>query len=169
MKPVPYSSQSRGIKVGDQTLLEACSPRAHARQYCDRENLENLPEVSMESLDLRESKEGMVELEDDWFHVTSFGHHEDNVECVKEAFESLLRVLATKDRSLKDIVKVVMYVDSMENYAEMNKQYVTYFGLNPPVRVCVAPERLSEGSRLCLISAGREGGDRRPDVESARE
>jgi len=118
-------------------------------------NLENLPDVSLESLDLRESKEGLEELEDGWFQVTSFGRHEDNVECVKEAFDSLLNFLSSQERSLKNILKVKMYVDSMASYAEMNSQYVTYFGLNPPVRVCVAPERLAERCRLCLVSVGR--------------
>ena len=119
------------------------------------ENVENLPDVSLESLDLRELQEGLKELEDGWFRVTSFGNHANNVECVKEAFESLLSFLSSKGRSLQHLVKVVMYVDSMQNYAEMNSQYVTYFGVNPPVRVCVAPERL-EGCRLCLECVGRE-------------
>ena len=32
---------------------------------------------------------------------------------------------------------------------------LTYFGLNPPVRVCVAPERLGEGRRLVLVCRGQ--------------
>ena len=117
--------------------------------------MENLPDVALESLDLSEAREGYEELEDGWFNVTSFGKHEDNRECVREAFQTLLSVLAGEGSSLEKIVKVSMYVDSMENYAEMNSQYVTYFGLNPPVRVCVAPERLGEGRRLVLVCRGQ--------------
>ena len=117
--------------------------------------MENLPDLPLETLDLSEAKEGYEALEDGWFNVTSFGKHEDNRECVKEAFETLLSVLAREGASLEKIVKVLMYVDSMENYAEMNSQYVTYFGLNPPVRVCVAPETLGEGRRLCLVGRGQ--------------
>ena len=117
--------------------------------------MENLPDVALESLDLSEAKEGYEALEDGWFNVTSFGNHEDNRECVKEAFETLLSVLAREESSLEKILKVLMYVDSMENYAEMNSQYITYFGLNPPVRVCVAPERLGEGRRLILVCRGQ--------------
>merc|ERR1719445_70263 len=100
--------------------MEALSPRSYASPYCDLENVENLPDVPLESLDLSETREGYEALEDGWFNVTSFGKHEDNRECVKEAFESLLSFLAREGSSLENIVKVLMYVDSMENYAEMN-------------------------------------------------
>ena len=37
-----------------------------------------------------------------------------------------------------DLIRTKVYIDSMENYAEVNKIYTQQFGLNPPVRVCVA-------------------------------
>ena len=56
--------------------------------------MENLPDLPLETLDLSEAKEGYESLDEGWFNVTSFGKQEDNRECVKEAFESLLSVLA---------------------------------------------------------------------------
>ena len=60
------------------------------------ENEENLPDVSIESLDLTELKEGLVELEGGWFSVTSFGKNSDNVQCVREAFDTLQSLLSSK-------------------------------------------------------------------------
>ncbi|KAK7073490.1 hypothetical protein SK128_019022 [Halocaridina rubra] len=38
---------------------------------------------------------------------------------------------------LRNIVSVKMYVQDMNNYAQLNAQYIQYFSINPPVRVCV--------------------------------
>ena len=146
----------RKKEIDGQNLLEVLSPKAHVSKYFDMENVENLSDVSIESLDLTGLEEGFVDLEGGWFSVTSFGKHSDNVHCVREAFDTLQSLLSGKSRTLRHIAKVVMYIDNMENYAEMNSQYVTYFGLNPPVRVCVAPEVLCEGCRLVLVCVGQE-------------
>ena len=146
----------RKKEIDGQNLLEALSPKAHVSKYFDMENVENLSDVSIESLDLTGLEEGFVDLDGGWFSVTSFGKHSDNVHCVREAFDTLQSLLSGKSRTLRHIAKVVMYIDNMENYAEMNSQYVTYFGLNPPVRVCVAPEVLCEGCRLVLVCVGQE-------------
>ena len=54
---------------------------------------------------------------------------------------------------LSCLVRVSLYVASMEEYPEINRAYTKYFGLNPPVRVCVAlgPESLPKGEEFPLI------------------
>ena len=49
-----------------------------------------------------------------------------------------------------------MYVDSMESYAVMNKKYCSYFGINPPVRVCVgvSADMFPDSCRLVLCGVG---------------
>ena len=95
--------------------------------------------------------------DEDWFSTVTLGRCKDDQGCVTEAFESLKKMLSEQNSSLQDIVKIGMYVDSMESYAAMNKVYVRFWGLNPPVRVCVAVEssRLPPDTRLVLQCRGQ--------------
>ena len=47
------------------------------------------------------------------------------------AFTLLEKLLKDHGTNLSEVVKVMMYVDSMDSYLAMNQQYVRYFGLNP--------------------------------------
>lgn len=39
--------------------------------------------------------------------------------------------------TLRDVVSMVMYVSSMDDYAQYNSEYIKFFSSQPPVRVCV--------------------------------
>ena len=110
---------------------------------------------SVEKLDLRNYSEGFQQ-DDNWFRVCSFGRNSDDTLCVTEAFQSLMETLEKSNASLKQVLKIMMYVDSMESYAVMNKKYCSYFGLNPPVRVCVGVSRdmFPDNCRLVLCGIG---------------
>ena len=63
--------------------------------------------------------------------------------ATQEVFNKLfIRLESMKDMgfaqgTLKDVVSVNLTVPSMSCYPVVNAEYVTWFGVNPPVRVCV--------------------------------
>ncbi|KAG7466191.1 hypothetical protein MATL_G00162180 [Megalops atlanticus] len=71
----------------------------------------------------------------------------------KQAFALLQGEVEKKGLQLKHIVLVHLYVRSMEDFSAVNSVYQSYFGINPPARVCVeAP--LPRGQLLqmdCLL------------------
>ena len=138
--------------------MDRISPIKFCSPFPTMANTESLEDPLIEELDLRSRTEGFTEEKDGWFETCSFGKSRNDEDCVREAFESLLSFLSSRDCSLKNVVKIMMYIDSMESYYLMNKQYVTYFGINPPVRVCVGlrPDLLPDNSRLVLVCLGQK-------------
>ncbi|XP_064177698.1 diphthine--ammonia ligase isoform X2 [Anguilla rostrata] len=55
----------------------------------------------------------------------------------RQAFASLQAEVQKMGLELKHIVLVHLYVQSMESFSAVNSVYQSYFGLNPPARVCV--------------------------------
>ena len=45
--------------------------------------------------------------------------------------------MAKEKRKIENLVAVTLLVPKMEKFAKINQVYVSYFGINPPVRVCV--------------------------------
>ena len=127
-------------------LIERLSPMIHAAPLACENNVANAPEVPTCQLDLSEEEEGSTEEEGGWFSVKGVaGRANDPGEDVKNAFQRLSKLLSANSWSLDHLVKVYMYIDNMADYQAMNAAYVTHFGLNPPVRVCVGVARLPEG------------------------
>ena len=81
------------------------------------------------------------------------GKAKDPGDAVKEAFQRLNKLLSEKSLSLAQLVKVYMYIDNMTDYKSMNAAYVTHFGVNPPVRVCVGVTRLPKGKMEGILIA----------------
>ena len=50
----------------------------------------------------------------------------------------LKKQLFTSGLSLLNLIRTHVYIDTMDNYAEINNIYSKHFGINPPVRICVA-------------------------------
>merc|ERR1719186_1202955 len=122
---------------------------------CSDDGLEE--DLIPQHLDLRNSSLEQSENEEGWFEVRNIaGVGTSPREAVENAFNHLKVLLEERNRSLKDLVRVSMYIADMNDYAEMNREYVTNFGLNPPVRVCVAVGRdcLGEGVHLMLTVRG---------------
>lgn len=57
-------------------------------------------------------------------------------------FTNIKTVLAATGLSLKDVVKTLVFLDDMNNFAEFNALYAEYFSENPPARSCVEAARL---------------------------
>lgn len=69
-------------------------------------------------------------------------------EQARQAMENLKRVLDAAGASLKDLVKVTIYLVDMGDFAAVNKVYGSYFDLDPPARACVAVKELPKGARV---------------------
>jgi len=126
--------------VGDLNLLEALNPLRLCQSFCNQVNLKQTVSMSSKRLDLRESVTQFTEQEDDGFYYVSFikGCGDSDSESVQKAFTEMSKILHAHNSSLAEVVKILMYIDEMDNYASMNSQYVKHFGINPPVRICVA-------------------------------
>ncbi|MCJ1468976.1 hypothetical protein MMC07_007607 [Pseudocyphellaria aurata] len=60
-----------------------------------------------------------------------------------QALKNLAAVLQEAGSSLRNVVKVNVYLDDMTNFAAMNKVYDTFFPQEPkPCRTCVAVKGL---------------------------
>ncbi|MCJ1361812.1 hypothetical protein MMC16_000912 [Acarospora aff. strigata] len=59
-----------------------------------------------------------------------------------QALRNLSAVLEAGGSSLKNVVKVNVYLTTMENFAAMNKVYDTFFEHPKPGRTCVAVKEL---------------------------
>jgi len=148
---------------GGKSLLERFDPLHYCHPFHEAENIPGLCEVEMEELDLANTKPAYSE--DDGWYSASFvrGEGMDEGESVDRAFAHLASMLAVQATSLREVVKVIMYVDTMDSYLAMNCAYQKQFSLNPPVRVCVAlgRDKLPQGCRLVLSVVGRKGGERK--------
>jgi len=153
--------ESSHVELVDKALADNDMGSLHPLDYCapynKKQNIADLPSVQVMSVDLREVTQRYVEDGDGWFQVLNIigeGGTEDS--CVRDAFIKLEKVLRDHEMGLKQVVKVMMYVDSMQSYVAMNAQYSQYFDLNPPVRVCVGVgvDKLPVGCKLVLNVVG---------------
>lgn len=59
-----------------------------------------------------------------------------------QTFANIKTVLAAEGLELEHVVKVLVFLDNMDNFAAVNKVYAEYFPENPPARSCVEAARL---------------------------
>ena len=69
-----------------------------------------------------------------------------------QALENLKAILTEAGSSLERVVKTVVYLQSMEDFAAVNQVYATYFTQNYPARSCFAVAGLPKG---CLLYTSR--------------
>ena len=62
-----------------------------------------------------------------------------------QALENLKAILTEAGSSLERVVKTVVYLQSMEDFAAVNQVYATYFTQNYPARSCFAVAGLPKG------------------------
>lgn len=67
-----------------------------------------------------------------------------------KAIENLRRILKKVGMDLEDVVKVTVYLQSMDDYAAFNEVYATYFPEAPPARETVAVSGLALGAKIEL-------------------
>jgi len=67
---------------------------------------------------------------------------------LRQAFTNLRALLATKDIDLTNVVKTVVFLTDMDDYAEMNRIYMEEFGDHRPARSAVAVAALPIGASI---------------------
>jgi 2-iminobutanoate/2-iminopropanoate deaminase len=67
-------------------------------------------------------------------------------EQASKVFENVKSVLASKELTLADIVKVNVYLTDMANYSKMNIIYEKQFGTHKPARTTIAVAALPLGA-----------------------
>ena len=58
--------------------------------------------------------------------------------ATKRSLENLKAILEEAGTSLDKVVKTVVFLKNMDDFAAVNEVYATYFTVNPPARSCVA-------------------------------
>jgi 2-iminobutanoate/2-iminopropanoate deaminase len=67
-------------------------------------------------------------------------------------------VLAAGGAAMGDVVKVTLYLASLDDFAAVNEVYTRCFGESKPARACVECSRLPKGARVevdCVAYLGR--------------
>lgn len=67
-------------------------------------------------------------------------------EQISKVFDNVKSVLASKELTLADVVKVNVYLTDMANYSKMNLIYEKQFGTHKPARTTVAVAGLPLGA-----------------------
>lgn len=63
-------------------------------------------------------------------------------EQTSRALESLKEILKEAGSSLNDVVKTTVFIKDMNDFADINEIYTSYFGEHKPARSCVEVARL---------------------------
>ena len=64
------------------------------------------------------------------------------------ALDNLNSVCVAAGGSIKDAVKVTIFVTDLANFADINEVYATYFDDTPPARACVQVSALPAGATI---------------------
>lgn len=71
------------------------------------------------------------------------GELENNIQAAtRQSLENVKSVLESAGTSIDNVVKVVIFLRDMNDFAAMNEVYSTYFPTNPPARSAVQVARL---------------------------
>lgn len=62
--------------------------------------------------------------------------------ATKASLENCKAIIESKGATMKDVIKTVVFISDMNNFAEMNEVYSQYFTENFPARSCVQVARL---------------------------
>lgn len=68
--------------------------------------------------------------------------------ATKQSLENVKAILEQAGTSLDKVVKVVVFIKDMNDFAKVNEVYGQYFTENPPARSCVEVARLPKD---CLV------------------
>lgn len=66
----------------------------------------------------------------------------------KQSMENVIAILNEAGASLKDVVKVTIFVKDMNNFAQVNEVYGEYFKEHKPARSCVEVAKLPKDGDL---------------------
>lgn len=73
---------------------------------------------------------------------------DDVQRAARQALENVRSILAAGGATMKDVVKVTVYLTDMAHFAAVNEVYATFFGAPYPARTCIAVAGLPRGALL---------------------
>lgn len=73
---------------------------------------------------------------------------DDVQRAAQQALENVRSILAAGGATMKDVVKVTVYLTDMAHFAAVNEVYATFFGAPYPARTCIAVAGLPRGALL---------------------
>ena len=74
-----------------------------------------------------------------WIQISNIvGSGDTARDGVAAAFTKLRELLVENKADISSLVRIILYIRDMSEYKEINEEYSSNFGINPPVRVCVA-------------------------------
>ena len=87
---------------------------------------------------------GQVPFEPSTMELVSGSITEETKRCV----QNLEAVLKEAGSDLSKVVKTTIYVTNMDDFAEVNEAYATFFSSEPPARATVGVAALPKGARV---------------------
>ncbi|BFK80844.1 RidA family protein [Clostridium baratii] len=63
-------------------------------------------------------------------------------EATKQSLENVKAILEEAGTTMDKVVKSIVFVKDLSQFAELNEVYSDYFGTNPPARSCVQVAKL---------------------------
>ena len=73
---------------------------------------------------------------------------EDIKEATKTSLENVKAILEESGTSMDKVVKTLVFLKDMKDFAAVNEVYATYFKENPPARSCVEVARLPKDAKV---------------------
>jgi len=70
-------------------------------------------------------------------------------------FDNLEAILAGAGCSLKDVVKVTVYMTNLDDFAKMNEAYAARFGESKPARTTIQAAKLPGGASMVMDMVAR--------------
>ncbi|MGB8656842.1 MAG: RidA family protein [Candidatus Zixiibacteriota bacterium] len=74
--------------------------------------------------------------------------HGGIVQETRQVLENLKAILEAARSSLEKVVKITVYLQSMDDFGVMNEVYSQYFTVDPPARATLEVSRLPKGVKI---------------------
>ncbi len=72
----------------------------------------------------------------------------DVKEATAQSLENVKAILEEAGTSIDKVVKTLVFLSDMNDFAAMNEVYAKYFSVNPPARSCVEVARLPKDAKV---------------------
>jgi len=70
------------------------------------------------------------------------------VEQTKQVLENIKAILTASGAKMEDVVKTIVFLQSLDDFTLMNETYARYFPAHPPARSTVEVGRLPRGAKV---------------------
>ena len=74
--------------------------------------------------------------------ITGEFMNDDIKKATAQSLDNVAAILAEAGTSLDKVVKTLVFLKDMNDFADMNEVYAQYFSTNPPARSCVQAAKL---------------------------